>query len=118
MKTLSPAIQIPERPTFRGLNLENSWVVPTYRRSLPHLHLNGAIYFVTFRLADSIPISVAERWLEECDYWLGLHGADLTLAKNDPQGWHSAYSKIPRIKQQAMSRSWPGHMKSEQFFEI
>lgn len=38
---------------------------PEYRRNLPHLQPPGATFFVTFRLADSIPQSVINRWHEE-----------------------------------------------------
>ena len=30
----------------------------SYRRNLPHLRIEGATYFVTFRLNDSLPESV------------------------------------------------------------
>ena len=43
--------------------------MPGYRRNLPHLRLAGATYFVTFRLSDSIPDSVAARWREEDEAW-------------------------------------------------
>jgi len=39
-------------------------------RRLPHLFLEGATYFVTFRLADSMPQAVIERWRGEQDEWL------------------------------------------------
>ncbi len=32
-----------------------------YRRNLPHIHPTGAIFFVTFRLAGSIPVEVIEQ---------------------------------------------------------
>jgi putative transposase len=35
------------------------------RRKLPHIHPPGAILFVTFRLAGSIPKSVRETWRAE-----------------------------------------------------
>ena len=41
-------------PGFRGL--DPSLPVSMYRRHLPHWRQVGATYFVTFRLADSIPI--------------------------------------------------------------
>ena len=40
------------------------------RRRLPHWYLDGATYFVTFRLADSVPQSVLRAWREERDTWL------------------------------------------------
>ncbi len=36
-----------------------------YRRKLPHIHPPGAILFVTFRLAGSIPKTVLEQWKSE-----------------------------------------------------
>lgn len=38
---------------------------PEYRRNLPHLQPPGATFFVTFRLADSIPKTVISRWQKE-----------------------------------------------------
>ena len=38
---------------------------PEYRRNLPHLQPEGAKFFITFRLKDSIPISVLEQWSKE-----------------------------------------------------
>jgi hypothetical protein len=35
------------------------------RRNLPHIHSPGAILFVTFRLAGSIPQSVLKEWKAE-----------------------------------------------------
>ncbi len=40
---------------------------------LPHVEQEGAIYFVTFRLWDSIPATVLERLKEKRDRWLELH---------------------------------------------
>jgi putative transposase len=40
---------------------------------LPHWQQNGAAYFVTFRLADSVPISLRNEWENERDGWLRVH---------------------------------------------
>ena len=40
-----------------------------YRRKLPHIHSPGAVLFVTFRLAGSIPKAVVEKWKQE-KIWL------------------------------------------------
>jgi REP-associated tyrosine transposase len=56
-----------------------------YRRRLPHLQIEGATYFVTFRLKNSLPIEILDelpqefeqhRWFEEFDNYLdqGLYG--------------------------------------------
>lgn len=76
MDKLSPPASIPERPVFRGFDIELPWMVPGYRRSLPHLRLEGATYFVTFRLADSIPEATLRRWREEREAWLRANGID------------------------------------------
>lgn len=36
-----------------------------YRRNLPHTHPSGATFFVTFRLAGSLPAEVIERLRQE-----------------------------------------------------
>jgi REP element-mobilizing transposase RayT len=40
---------------------------------LPHWQQQGAVYFVTFRLADSIPSQVLNQWENERRAWLQLH---------------------------------------------
>lgn len=52
-----------------------------HRRHLPHWQPDGAVLFVTFRLAGSLPAAVAARWRAEDDWrtadrWLdaGQHG--------------------------------------------
>lgn len=51
---MSPAFQpFDARTDFRATN-----------RNLPHWHQSGATYFVTFRLADSLPKEVRERFSE------------------------------------------------------
>ena len=40
----------------------------------PHWSQAGAIVFITFRSADSIPVEVLDRWEREKSEWLRLHG--------------------------------------------
>ena len=40
---------------------------------LPHWQQNGATYFVTFRLADSVPTHLLTQWEEERAIWLRFH---------------------------------------------
>jgi putative transposase len=40
---------------------------------LPHWQQNGAVYFVTFRLADSVPSHLLGQWQEEREGWLHLN---------------------------------------------
>src|SRR5438132_7612518 len=43
------------------------------RRNLPHWEQAGATYFVTFRLADSVPASIASEWRDELQNWRRFH---------------------------------------------
>lgn len=43
---------------------------------LPHWEHEGATYFITFRLADSLPASVSELSKRQRDDWLRRHGID------------------------------------------
>jgi len=43
------------------------------RRRLPHWQQPGAAYFITFRLADSLPQSRLRQWREERAIWLRWH---------------------------------------------
>jgi len=40
---------------------------------LPHWQQVGAVYFITFRLADAVPLRLREEWEEERSIWLRLH---------------------------------------------
>jgi len=43
------------------------------RNRLPHWHQLGAVYFVTFRLADALPAELLRAWSEERARWLKWH---------------------------------------------
>ncbi len=43
------------------------------KNKLPHWDQSGACYFLTFRLADSIPHRVLQEWRHEQTTWLDLH---------------------------------------------
>ncbi|HSG71752.1 MAG TPA: hypothetical protein VLA12_15120, partial [Planctomycetaceae bacterium] len=47
------SFNLPAPPGFRGMHPDLP--VRIYRRHLPHWRQEGATYFLTFRLADSIP---------------------------------------------------------------
>ena len=40
---------------------------------LPHWHQDGATYFVTFRLVDSVPANLRIQWEEERATWSRFH---------------------------------------------
>ena len=46
---------------------------------LPHWQQNGATYFVTFRLADSVPTHLRTQWEEERATWLRFHPEPLDV---------------------------------------
>ena len=48
----------PAPPHFKGF--DPNGIVTSYQRHLPHWRQPGATYFVTFRLADSLPTSVLD----------------------------------------------------------
>ncbi len=44
--------------------------------TLPHWRQDGCTYFVTFRLADSLPQSVVAKLKEKRERWLARHHLD------------------------------------------
>jgi putative transposase len=53
--------------------LQNDSPVRRDRRHLPHWRLDGAFYFVTWRLFDSLPQSKLKAWHKEKQAWLKEH---------------------------------------------
>ena len=53
------------------------------RRNLPHWKQAGRTYFVTFRLADSLPQSKLRAWREERDAWCSQHPKPWEAATQD-----------------------------------
>ena len=43
------------------------------KNRLPHWQQAGAVYFVTFRLVDSVPARLLTQWESERRAWLGVH---------------------------------------------
>jgi putative transposase len=71
------------RPKF--IPFDEHAAVRIYQRSLPHWRQDGATYFVTFRLGDSIPFEVTRQWDDERRRWLaaripGVHSHTSDLA--------------------------------------
>ena len=59
-----------------------------YQRNLPHWRAEGALYFVTFRTADSIPRHVYAEWLQDRE--LAHRDSDLTPVDIDAFNLHQA----------------------------
>jgi len=90
----------PEKPVFKPFNPYES--IYAYRRQLPHWRQNGACYFVTWRLNDSIPETILELWQEEREIWLVAHGIDVTLKGDE---WRTAYEKISSEERRIFEKS-------------
>ena len=71
------------------------------RRHLPHWEQPGATYFVTFRLADSIPSDVLAQWREERGIWLKLHP--------QPWDWKTAREYMRRFEEEREQWLDQGH---------
>lgn len=60
-------------PSSSQTGMSVSPFVTITRRNLPHWSRDGAIYWVTFRLADSLPQDKLRAWSEERDIWKKAH---------------------------------------------
>jgi len=67
--------------------------IETYKRNLPHWQQGSVWYFVTFRLADSIPNHINEKILSERKLWIKKH-RDLTkLTREEKIEYYRLFSK-------------------------
>jgi len=76
-------------PEFCGLDRLKP--VRVYRRSLPHWRQDGATYFVTFRLVDSIPPGKVREWQYQRECWYAAHGLSRDLL---PDEWQTRYQAV------------------------
>ncbi|MFH1497777.1 MAG: transposase, partial [Verrucomicrobiota bacterium] len=60
------------------------------RHNLPHWDQQGATYFVTFRLGDSLPGTLLAQWKSERDDWLKTHAAPISPV--DEREYHRLFS--------------------------
>jgi type I restriction enzyme R subunit len=104
MQRLSPPTSIPEKPAFIGFNGGDVWQVPGYTRNLPHWRVEGATYFVTFRLAGSIPESVVRRWQDEDSRWFKCYGIEHMWQERKPDRFRTALLAVPREERLAHER--------------
>ena len=113
MKRLSELSEIPDSPRFLGFEDRELWQVPGYQRNLPHWRPEDATYFVTFRLADSIPESVARGWQDKRRRWPESRGVDPTRQREDHDGkrFNQALATVPREEVEQFQRE-----QSRQFF--
>ncbi|MFN2508567.1 MAG: carbamoyl-phosphate synthase large subunit [Chthoniobacterales bacterium] len=70
-QTGSPPAGTAKMAIFRGFDEHGE--LKQSRRHLPHWEQSGATYFITFRLADAVPVDVLAQWREETERWLKFH---------------------------------------------
>lgn len=80
---------------IRYLNREGD--IDKTRNRLPHWQQDGASYFHTFRLADSLPESILAPWRKEREAWLRIH----------PQPWDD---RVEREYHQRFSSAIDRHL--------
>jgi len=73
-----------------------------HRQNLPHWRQDRVTYFVTFRLADSLPVEKLRAWREEREIWLRVHGL------SDP----STVSSLPEEKQREFHQRFAGQINA------
>lgn len=66
------------------------------RRNLPHWTQEGAIYWITFRLADALPRSKMDQWQRERDAWMHSH----------PQPWTAKTAREYQIEFGERFENW------------
>ncbi|MBN1268814.1 MAG: transposase [Kiritimatiellae bacterium] len=77
-----------------------------YRTHMPHWRQEEATYFVTFRLADALPVSVVESRRLELRAWLKAHGIEYDAAGT----WKTCLRSLPTEAQRAYSRLAGSHI--------
>jgi replication-associated recombination protein RarA/REP element-mobilizing transposase RayT len=70
----TPAVTVDAAPPPRLHYFDSSAPVGRLRGgNLPHWRQDGAMYFVTWRTADSMPGERADQWMKEREVWLKAH---------------------------------------------
>jgi REP element-mobilizing transposase RayT len=64
--------------------------VNQHANRLPHWQQDGVTYFATFRLADSIPVTLLDQWRGEREAWLRVNPPPWTTEKE--QDYHQRFS--------------------------
>lgn len=78
-----------------------------YARNLPHWRQEGAIYFVTFRLADSVPRAVQQQWIEDRQEWLAANGISAGLLEREQREQYAAIpEKVRRVFEREQARKF------------
>ncbi len=88
-----PARPIPDPHAFI---VPDPAALKVQNRNLPHWTIKGATYFVTFRLADSLPKDVLSKWRAERETWLGYH----------PQPWDWETIREYKVRFEDAAEDW------------
>ena len=64
---------------------------------LPHWQQEGAVYFVTFRLADAVPSNLLTPWAGEREAWLKVH----------PEPWNEEIERQYHERFSGAIERWP-----------
>jgi REP element-mobilizing transposase RayT len=67
--------------------------IEIYKHNLPHWQQSSVWYFVTFRLADSIPNHIKEKIISERELWLKKHSDLIQLTKEEKREYYRLFSK-------------------------
>lgn len=89
-------------PGFRGFDPHGD--VTIYKRNLPHWRQSGATYFVTFRLADSLPQSKLAEMRQIREEWKCQHFSDRD-PKMDNESLNRQKEQWEELSHKLMERS-------------
>ena len=91
---------------FQPFN-EHGQVRVYYNGFLPHWRQKGCTYFVTWRLADSIPESVLLEWKYERAKWLEARGIDIEAAN-----WLQLFKRLSPTDRKSFERKFVSRLFS------
>jgi len=72
---------------------------------LPHIRQNGCTYFVTFRLADSVPRGRLNQWKQERAKWLIARSVDVR-----DSDWRAKFNKLSFNEKRIFERSFASRL--------
>jgi putative transposase len=93
---------LPPPPGFQGLHSDKP--VTVYQRHLPHWRQDGASYFVTFRLNDSLPQSKLAELESLKAEWQRQHVSSGTARESHPTPSNAALEELARQIQGRVER--------------
>ena len=76
-----------------------------YHGILPHWRQTGCTYFVTYRLADSLPLPVVREFEHERNQWLLHRGIDPIHLKGGANSWKRTIGRLSKSDQRLYERT-------------